>query len=63
MKDIITPIMTQVSTQAGEFIEYILDIYISKHICLNNLVKVTFQAGALTSLAPNSSISENIFFE
>ena len=63
MKDIITPIMTQVSTQAGEFIEYILDIYISTHVCLNNLVKVTSQAGALTSLAPNSSISENIFFE
>ena len=55
--------MTQVSTQAGEFIEYILDIYISTHMCLNNLVKVTSQAGALTSLAPNSSISENIFFE
>ena len=55
--------MTQVSTQAGEFIQYIFDIYISKHVFLNNLVKVTSQAGALTSLAPNSSISENIFFE
>ena len=55
--------MTQVSTQAGEFIRHILDIYTSTHVCLHNLFKVTSQAGALGSLAPNSSISEDIFFE